>query len=145
MVFDNPSAFFLLPLLAFFIYGLAIIGWRTKKEIAEIFQLNLEIQRKNLIEKYLIVGFLMALLILALASPKILFISRKNPIKSAEIALVVDTSLSMAAQKDLTFPNRIERTKSILHEIVDSMEKMEEVKSQGHIIYSRGFLFIAYS
>ena len=132
MIFDNPDALFLLLLLALFIFGLAIIGWRARKEIVEIFQLNLKIQRKSQIEKYLIAGVLMALLIVALASPKVPFSSINNLTRSAEIALVVDVSLSMAAQKDLASPNRLERTKSILHEIIDSMEKMEEVKISLH-------------
>lgn len=132
MIFDDPRAFFFLPLLAFFISTLAIKGWRTNKEIAEIFQLSLKIQRKNLIEKYLIALFLMVLLVLALASPKIPCISSKDPTRSAEIALVVDISLSMGAQKDLSSPTRMERTKSILHEIVNQMEKIKGVKISLH-------------
>jgi len=50
MIFDNPGALFLLPLLAFFIFGLATIGWRARKEIVEIFQLNLKIQKKGQVE-----------------------------------------------------------------------------------------------
>ena len=132
MIFENPGALFLLLLLAFFLFGLATLGWRAKKEIVEIFQLNLKIQKKSQIEKYLITGVLMSLLIVALALPKVPFSFVDNSTGSAEIALVVDISLSMAAKKDLASPNRLERVKPILHEIIDSMEKMEGIKISLH-------------
>lgn len=132
MIFENPGALLLLLLLAFFLSGSALLGWRARKETAEIFQLNLKIQKKSQVEKYLIAGVLMSLLIGALASPRLPFSFIRDPIRSAEIALVVDISLSMAAKKDLVSPHRLERIKPILHEIIDSMEKMKGVKISLH-------------
>ena len=133
MIFENPGALWLLLALPPLLSGLGLWGWKAKKEIAVMFSLGLRRLRRKQVEKYIIAGVLMALLIVALALPKIAFTASATPEKSGEIALLVDVSASMAAQKDLDSPNRLERVKPILlYEIIDSMEELGDVKISLH-------------
>ncbi len=140
MIFENPSALWLLLALPPLLFGLGLWGWRAKKEIAVMFPLDLRRLRRKQTEKYIIAGVLMALLIVALALPKVAFSSFAAPEKTGEIALLVDVSASMAAQKDLDSPSRLERVKPILYEIIDRMEELGQAKISLH-----GFTNIARS
>jgi Ca-activated chloride channel family protein len=132
MIFENPGALWLLLVLPFLLFGLWLVGWMTKKEIAEAFRLDLRRLKTSQVKKYILAGVLMALLIGALALPKVAFSSFAAPEKTGEIALLVDVSASMAAQKDLDSPNRLERVKPILYEIIDRMEELGQVKISLH-------------
>lgn len=132
MIFENPSALWLLLALPPLLFGLGLWGWKAKKEIAVMFSLGLRRLRRKQVEKYIIAGVLMALLIVALALPRVAFTASATPKKSGEIALLVDVSASMAAQKDLDTPSRLERVKPILYEIIDSMEELGDVKISLH-------------
>jgi hypothetical protein len=140
MVFDNPSLLWFIPalLVVFTILGLA--GWSTKKAIASSFSLNLSAMRRKQTEKYLIAFALSVFLILASALPKTTSSALAPPQKAGEIALLVDVSGSMAAQKDLLSPNRLDQTKTMLYDIVDSLEEMGQPKVSLH-----GFTNIARS
>ena len=132
MRFENPGALWLLLVLTLLFLGSGLWGWRAKKETAETFHLNLRRLKRRQVEKYVAAGVLMALLVLALALPKLPFSTSRAPKAAGEIALLVDVSRSMAAQKDLGFPNRIERAKPILYQIVDRMEELGEVRVSLH-------------
>ena len=132
MRFENPGALWLLPALALLFLGSALWGWRAKKETAETFHLNLRRLRRRQVEKYVTAGVLMALLVLALALPKLPYSSARAPKAAGEIALLVDVTRSMAAQEDLGSPDRIERAKPILYEIIDRMEELGEVRISLH-------------
>ena len=132
MRFENPGALWLLLVLTLLFLGLGLWGWRAKKETAETFHLNLRRLKRRQVEKHVAAGVLMALLVLALALPKLPFSTSRAPKAAGEIALLVDVSRSMAAQKDLGFPNRIERAKPILYQIVDRMEELGEVRVSLH-------------
>lgn len=136
MIFENPSALRSLLVLPFLLFALGLLGWRAKKEIAETFQLNLRRLRRSQVEKYITAGVLMALLVGALALPKLPISSLRAPKRAGEIALLVDVSASMAAQKDLDSPNRLQRVKPILYEIIDRMEEFGEVKISLHGVTS---------
>jgi len=140
MTFENPSAFCLLAVLPFFLFGLGFWGWMARKEIAGTFRLDLRRLKRSQVEKYIMAGVLMALLVGALALPKLAFSSVATPKKAGEIALLVDVSASMAAQKELDSPNRLERVKPILYEIIDRMGELGEVRISVH-----GFTSIARS
>lgn len=140
MAFENPGALWLLPVLPLLLFGLGLWGWRAKREIAEVFQLNLRHLGRRQLTKYIFAGVLMALLVGALALPKLAFSSFVAPKRTGGLALLVDVSGSMAAQKDLESPNRLERAKPILYEIIDRMEQLGEVRISLH-----GFTDIARS
>lgn len=140
MIFENSSALWLLLALPPLLFGLGLWGWKAKKEIAVMFPMDLRRLRRKQTEKYIIAGVLMALLIVVLALPKVAFSSLAAPEKTGEIALLVDVSASMTAQKDLDSPNRLERVKPILYEIIDSMEELGQVNISLH-----GFTNIARS
>jgi hypothetical protein len=140
MIFENPGALYLLMALPPLLFGLGLWGWRAKKEAAVLFLLDLWHLRRKQVEKYIIAGILMALLIVALALPMIAFSSFATPEKTGEIVLLVDVSTSMAAQKNLGSLSRLERVKPILYEIIDSMEDLGQVKISLH-----GFTDIARS
>jgi Ca-activated chloride channel family protein len=110
------------------LFGLGLWGWRVKKEAAVLFLLNLRHLRRKQVERYIIAGVLMALLIVALALPEVAFSASAAKEKTGEIALLVDVSGSMAAQKDIDSPSRLERVKPCLYEIIDSMEDFGQVK-----------------
>jgi uncharacterized protein YegL len=128
MNFENPGALWLLLALPPLLLGLGLWGWRAKKEAAAMFPLNLRRLMRKQVEKYIVAGVLMALLIVALALPKVTYYASAATEKTGEVVLLVDVSGSMAAQKDLDSPNRLERVKPILYEIIDSMEELGQVK-----------------
>ena len=128
MVFENPSALWLLLALPPLLLGLGLFGWRTKKEALAIFPLNKRRLKRKQIEKYITSGVLMVLLIITLALPSINHYVSAMSEKTGEIALLVDVSASMAAQKDINSPNRLERVKPILYDIVDNMGELGQVK-----------------
>lgn len=140
MIFENPSALWLLLALPPLLFGLGLWGWGAKKEAAVMFPLVLRRLRRKQVEKYIIAGVLMVLLIVALALPKVAFSASAATEKTGEIVLLVDVSRSMAAQKDLDSLSRLERVKPILYEIIDSMEELGQVR-----IFLCGFTDIARS
>ncbi len=140
MSFEAPGAFWLFLALPFLLLGLGLWGWVTKKEIAETFRLNIRCLKRDQVVKYGLVAILMALLVVALALPQLAFPSVTTAKKTGEIALLVDVSASMGAQKDLDSASRLDRAKPILDEIVDRMEAMGGVKISLH-----GFTSIARS
>jgi len=140
MIFENPSALWLLLALPPLLFGLGLWGWGAKKEAAVMFPLVLRRLRRKQVEKYIIAGVLMVLLIVALALPKVAFSASAATEKTGEIVLLVDVSRSMAAQKDLDSLSRLERVKPILYEIIDSMEELGQVR-----ISLYGFTHIARS
>jgi Ca-activated chloride channel family protein len=132
MRFENPGALWVLPALALLFMGLGLWGWRAKKELAEAFQLDLRRLKRRQVEKYATGGAAMALLVGALALPQLPTSSPRAPKAAGEIALLVDVTRSMAAQQASDSPNRIERAKPILYEIVDRMEELGEVSISLH-------------
>jgi hypothetical protein len=140
MIFENPGALWLLLPLPFLLVALGICGWMAKKDIAAMFQLNLRGLKRSQIEKHITVGVLMALLIVALALPSLASSSVATLGRAGEIILLVDVSASMAAKRDLNSPDRLERAKSILYEVIDRMEELRGVRISLH-----GFTSIARS
>jgi hypothetical protein len=132
MIFENPSALWLLVVLPFSLLGLGFWGWMAGKETAETFRLDLRHLKRSQVEKYVMAGVLMALLVVALALPKLAFSSVATHQKTGEIALLVDVSASMGAQKDLDSPNRLERVKPMLYEIINRMEELGKVRISLH-------------
>ncbi|MFH1625223.1 MAG: vWA domain-containing protein [Pseudomonadota bacterium] len=128
MTFTNPNALWLLLVLPPLLLGLGLWGWKAKREIAVVFQSDLERLRRNQKEKYVLVGVLMTLLIGTLALPEATFSALPDSESTGEIILLVDVSGSMAAQKALGYPSRLARVKPTLYEIVDSMEEVRQVK-----------------
>ncbi|MFC2026535.1 VWA domain-containing protein [Chloroflexota bacterium] len=128
MIFENPSALWLVLTLPTLLFGLSLWGWRAKKEAVELFLLDIRHLKRKQAEKYIIAGILIVLLFVALALPKVAFSASATSEKTGEIALLVDVSGSMAAQKNLYSASRLERVKPILYEIIDSMEDLGQVK-----------------
>jgi hypothetical protein len=128
MIFENPGALWLLLALPPLLFGLGLWGWRAKKEAASLFPSVLRRLTRKQVEKYIIAGVLMVLLIVVLALPKVAFSAPAATEKTGEIILLVDVSGSMAAQKDLDSHSRLERVKLILYDIIDSMEELGQVK-----------------
>lgn len=118
MVFENPSAFWLL-LIIIFVLLLGFWGWQIKKSILLVFHLNLGQGEKSQIKKYILAAIMVSIPILMLSSPKIPLAHFSNREKQGDIALMVDVSKSLAAQNNLYSPNRLERVKPILYEIID--------------------------
>ncbi len=140
MLFDNPDALWLLPLLPVMLMGLAYWGWKRKKEIAGILALDPTPLRRKQIEKYITATLLTALLVIAMALPKVASSSFAPPERAGEIAVLVDVSGSMAARKDANSPSRLQRVKTMLHELVDHLEELGHPKVSLH-----GFTNIARS
>lgn len=118
MVFGNPQALWLL-LILLLVFLLGFWGWRVKKNIFSIFQLNSNQGKKSQVKKYVLAGLIVALLIFAVSMPKLVVPISESAAKTGEIILMVDVSGSMAAKKDLDSPDRLERVKPILYEIID--------------------------
>jgi Ca-activated chloride channel family protein len=132
MVFENPGALWLLLALPPFLMALGLWGWRARKEMNRTFSLILPRQKRKHAEKYVLVGVLLGLLIVALASPTVAFSSLAPPVKSGEIILLVDVSASMAAQEGRSSPTRLGRVKPMLHEITDRMAQLDQVRMSLH-------------
>lgn len=128
MIFENPNLLWLLPALPLLLFGLGFWGWRKKKEAATLFPTVLRSLLKKQVEKYIIAGVLIALLIVVLALPKISYIAAVPEEKSGEIILLVDVSGSMAAQQEPDYPTRLDRIKPVLFDIIRSMEELGQVK-----------------
>jgi Ca-activated chloride channel family protein len=128
MIFENPSALWLLLVLPPLLLGLGLWGWWARKEAATLFPLVLRRLRRKQMEKYILAGVLMVLIIVVIALPKVAFPASAATEKTGEIVLLVDVSGSMAAKRDLDFPSRLERVKPIIYEIIDSMEELGQVR-----------------
>jgi Ca-activated chloride channel family protein len=136
LILENPGALWLLLVLPFLLLGLWLVGWTTKKDLAVMFRLDLVSLKASHVEKYILAGVVMALLVAALALPKLSFSAPRSPQRAGEIALLVDVSASMAAQKDLTSSNRLQRVKPILYETIDRIEGFGEAEISLHGVTS---------
>ncbi len=132
MIFDNAGALGLLVILPPLLFGLGLWGWRAKQEVAVTFPLVLWRLRRKQVEKFILAGVLMALLVVALALPKVATSVVAAPEKTGEVVLLVDVSDSMAAKKHVSSPNRLERIRPMLYEIIDSLELLGQVKISLH-------------
>jgi hypothetical protein len=128
MIFENPGFLWLLLALPPLLFGLCFWGWRAKKDAVALPTLVLRRLRRKQVEKYIIAGVLLVLLIVVLALPKVSYYATSATEKTGEIVLLVDVTRSMAAQKDLDSPSMLERTKLILYEIVSRMEELRQAK-----------------
>jgi hypothetical protein len=128
MIFENPEFLWWLLALPPFLFVLGLWGWKAKKEAAVLFPSFLRRLNIRQIEKYVLAGLILALLIIVFASPKVSYYATAEIEKTGDIALLVDVSRSMMAQKDLDSPNMLQRTKPILYDIVNSMEELRQVK-----------------
>jgi Ca-activated chloride channel homolog len=128
MIFENPGFLWGLLALPPVLFGFGLWGWKARKEAAALFPFVLRRLSMRQIEKYLMAGVLMALLIVVVALPKVGHYAAADTEKTGEVVLLVDVTRSMMAQKDLDSPNMLERTKPILYEIVSSMEELRKVK-----------------
>lgn len=140
MVFENPGALWLLIALPPFLLALGWWGWRAREEMNRTFSLALPHQRKKHAEKYVTAGVLLGLLTVALASPSVAYSSLGPPLRNGEIILLVDVSASMAAREGRRSPTRLDRVKPMLHEIIDGMAHLGQVRISLH-----GFTNIARS
>ncbi len=138
MVFDNPGALWLIPVLLLALSALGVWGWSAKAEIAETVALDEGPLQSKQVEKYGIAALLGVLLIVAAALPKTASAGLAPPEKAGQIALLVDVSGSMAAQKDIHSPSRLTRCKVMLDDLVDHLEEL----GQPHVSLS-GFTNIA--
>jgi hypothetical protein len=128
MYLENPKALWLIPLSVLFLLGLGVWGWRAKREIGELFRVDLGRLKGRQWRKQTAAGVLMALLACALALPKIPFSILPVQGKTGEVALLVDVSTSMGARKDPRSPSTLERVKPILNDIVDHMQELGGVR-----------------
>jgi Ca-activated chloride channel homolog len=128
MIFENPNALWLLLVVPFLLFGIGLWGWNGKKQLSTAFALNYRHLKRKQIEKYTLVSVPVIMLIMAVALPKVAFSSYEITEKSGEVALLADVSGSMAAQNNSGTPDRLERVKTLLYEIVDSMEESGQVK-----------------
>ena len=132
MDFENPGAFSWLLPIVLLLLGLGIWGWWAKKQAAGLFHLNLRRLAMKQIEKHVLAGILLTLLVVAWALPRVPSLALRSTRKTGEVALLVDTSASMAARRSLDSPSCLDRVKPILHEIVDRMEEEGEVRISLH-------------
>jgi Ca-activated chloride channel homolog len=128
MNLGNRDALWLIPVSLFFLLGLGVWGWRAKRELARLFRVDLDRLKKKHVAKLVAAGIVMALLVTALASPRFPFSVAPTPNKTGEVALLVDVSMSMAARRDPNAPSSLDRTKSLLREIVDHMQELGGVR-----------------
>jgi hypothetical protein len=135
MTFENPSAFLSLIFLPFLLCAIGFPGWTAKKEMAELFHLDIRLLKKNQVKKYIKAGVAIAFLIGSFALPEIPFSSTAAPKRAGEIILLVDVSGSMGAKKSAS-TNRLERVKPILTEINNRMEELGEVRISLHAFTS---------
>ena len=76
MIFENPSLLWLLLAIPVFLVVLGVWGWSRKRAVIAIFPSVYNSLWKKQLEKYILAGVLMALLVLALALPKIAYTAR---------------------------------------------------------------------
>ena len=77
MIFENPGLLWLLLVIPVFLIVLGVLGWGRKRAIISIFPSVYNSLWKKQLEKYILAGVLMALLLLALALPKISYTARR--------------------------------------------------------------------
>jgi hypothetical protein len=127
MNIDHPSALWLIP-ASLSLVALAVWGWSARKELAFIFRLDTVRMKRKQAAKYVIAFMLVALLAVALASPRLPFSVLPLPSKTGEIALLVDVSRSMGARRDPGSPSSLERVKPILQDIVNHLQELGGVR-----------------
>jgi Ca-activated chloride channel family protein len=127
VIFENPEAFWFLLGLIPLLFFIGFWGWKEKRDITGIFPFIFGSLKRKQIEKYLLSCLVIVCLVIALAVPKASFASAVSTEKTGEIIFLVDGSLSMAAQADIDSLNRLERTKLIIDEIIDSVTEYEQV------------------
>jgi hypothetical protein len=108
--------------------GLAVWGWRAKKESVKLFRLDMIRLRNRHIEKYLLSSLLLSIFIIAFAFPEVAVTGLAADERAGEIVLCVDVSTSMAAREDADSASRLDRVKDMLYKIVDRMEELGQVK-----------------
>jgi len=128
MTFENAAILWSLVALPPLLLVLGFWGWHYKKEAMSLFPSAIRKQRFKQIEKYLTAGVLLALLIVALATPQVSYYASAQAEKGGEIILLVDTTRSMAAQSDIDSPNGMERVREILIDIIEDMQDLGQVK-----------------
>jgi Ca-activated chloride channel family protein len=128
MIFENPGMLWLLLAVPPFLLGFGLWGWKARKEAASLFPMLIGRLKRKHIEKYVLSAVIMALLIVTLALPQIAYTATSATQKTGEIILLVDVSRSMAAQSEPYAPTRLDRVKTILLDIIDSMEELGQVK-----------------
>ncbi len=124
MALSNPSALLLLPALWALLGVLGTKGWQKKSAAARAFSLELPALRRKQVEKYVLLSILSSLVVIAAALPQVVLSSVAPPDKAGEIALLVDVSGSMAAQRGVELPSRLTRVRSMLGVIVDHLGEM---------------------
>ena len=132
---ENPIALWLLAPVIVFIFGLGFWGWRAKREFIEIFKIDIVRAKKNQIVKQTISGIILVLLVISIVYSGFLHEPEKKPQVSGQIAFLVDVSGSQAAQI-LPHPNRLERVRIMLSEIIDRLPG-EEFSIHGFTNMSR--------
>lgn len=128
MIFENPGLLWLLLAIPVFLVILGVWGWGRKRAVIAIFPSVYNSLWKKQLEKYILAGVLMALLVLALALPKIAYTAPPIEQMSGEIILLVDVSGSMGAQSQPYATSRIDRVKPILLDIIERMDELGQVK-----------------
>lgn len=117
MVFGNIAAFWLL-LAVIFIAIIGLWGWKAKQEIIRVWVTEKKAKASQ-IRKYILASIMAIIVIFAIAAPRIPVFLPANTEKEGLIVFLVDVSGSMAAQEELNSPNRLERVKQMLPEIID--------------------------
>jgi Ca-activated chloride channel family protein len=84
--------------------------------------------KKKHIEKYILSGILVSLIVLACALPQAVNSSFVTQAKTGDIIFLVDVSGSMAAREDIDSSSRLERAKEIMYDVIDEMELLGDVK-----------------
>ena len=128
MIFENPDLLWLLIVLPVFLLILGYLGWRRKRAVVAIFPSVFNNLWKKQLEKYILAGIVMALLVVASALPKVVYTAPPVEQKSGEVILLVDTSGSMAAQSEPYASTRMDRAKPILLDIIGNLEDFGQVK-----------------
>jgi hypothetical protein len=128
MIFENPGLLWLLLAIPVFLVVLGVWGWSRKRAVIAIFPSVYNSLWKKQLEKYVLAGVLIALLVMALALPKIAYTAPPREQMSGEIILLVDVSGSMGAQSEPYATTRIDRVKPILLDIIEKMDELGQVK-----------------
>lgn len=114
--FENPAALLLLFSLILIVL-LYRYSWESKKKLLEFFRIPHITVRKGQIKKCLVAVVLVGFIIFAMTLPKSMITTALSE-KTGEIILMVDVTRSMAAQTSLDNPNRLERSKTMMIEVV---------------------------
>jgi hypothetical protein len=124
MALNNPNALLLLPAVLILLAIFGIKGWQKKRAAARAFSLDIPALRRKQIEKYVLLTMLAILVVSAAALPQVVLSSVAPPDKAGEIALLVDVSGSMAAQRAPNSPSRLARVQSLVGIIVDRLGEL---------------------